>query len=151
VKIVCKDCAFYQDGNCHHNGIFPKLEYSTCPCATKRPKAYKVFDYRAPEESIVVFATTAGKAKMIALSDAYDGYDFIELRAYRIKPLDVCYKQGKTVMDWYDQQDRLDMFNLGGYRCEEIGYGLCDDCLAKDKCDIYNDYQEYLKELEKEK
>ena len=150
-QIVCQNCAYYDNGTCRHNNSeTPKLEYSTCPCATARPVAYKVFDNAVPEYSIVVFATSAGKAKWLALHDEFAGYEFLELRAIRIKSLDSCYQPNKITMDWYNTKDRESMYYLGGYRCEEIGYGLCDDCTLKEKCEIYLDYQEYLKELEEE-
>lgn len=98
-------------------------------------KAYKVEDIINYEGSLIVFAETRGKAKVIAqCTDEFEDVDFINIRATRKPNFDKYYKPGKVEMNWYDDDDRLALVKAG-WSCL---YG-CDteDCIAKEFCCNY--------------
>lgn len=90
--------------------------------------------------SIVVFAETAGKAKMYAAnSDMFDAYDFTEIRVNRCKALD-CFYNGKTEMDWMDDDERVAMVRCAGFECSiEVWHPECEhgECPAQQWCGRY--------------
>lgn len=92
----------------------------------------------------VVFAETRGKAKSIALNtDTFCYCDFCDLEVYRKPVIDKYYKNGKTRMDWNNQKDRLALVKECGFSCVDDCFGeFCEDCLAKDYCNRYDDYIE---------
>ena len=108
-------------------------------------KAYYV--YYDPNEydrwSVVVFATSAGQAKLEAMRSGYlgDYIEYLPLRAKRVKGLDNSFR-GHYVMEWdLDMQDRIDLYEIAGFRCEEeymMDY-FCDECPLKDKCEEYKE------------
>ena len=62
-------------------------------------KAWEVKNKYEGFNAEIVFATTAGKAKTLALSISEDNFDdsnFCDLEAHRAPALDKYYKQGKT-------------------------------------------------------
>lgn len=87
------------------------------------------------EGSIVVFAESAGKARAVALqSDAFEDYEFTEIRVKRCPQLDKCYR-GLPEMDWYNMDDRIAMVRYADYCCD---YGEdCEECPAKEWCSEY--------------
>ena len=104
-------------------------------------KAYSASDRNGDSGySIVVFAETAGKAKAYAASnEAFDEYDFTEIRVNRIKELDGFYK-GKREMDWMDDDDRVAMVRYANYECScEVWHPECEhgECPAQQWCGRY--------------
>ena len=64
----------------------------------------------------VVFAETRGKAKSIALrTDTFSEYNFCDLEVCRKPVIDKYYKDGKTLMDWGNQKDRLALVKELGF------------------------------------
>lgn len=90
----------------------------------------------------VAFAATRGQAKSIALDTAtFECSDFIDLEVRRVPQIDKYYTDGKTRMDWGSQKDRLALVKECGFSCTDECFGeFCDDCLAKDYCDRYDEY-----------
>lgn len=104
-------------------------------------KAYTASDRNGDTGySIVVFAETAGKAKAYATnSDAFDEYDFTEIRVNRRKELDRFYK-GKREMDWMNNDDRVAMVRYANYECSnEVWHPECEngECPAQEWCARY--------------
>ena len=94
----------------------------------------------------VVFAETGGKARAIAqYTDACEDCDFCDIEVHRMPNMDKYYKDGKTEMDWYNKQDRIALVKECGFQCESIEYADCEDCSAREFCDLFNDY---VKELQ---
>lgn len=107
-------------------------------------KAYRVYDTASYEPwSVVVFAESAGQAKLEAMRSGYlgDYIEYLPLRAKRVKGLDNSFR-GHYVMEWdLDMQDRIDLYEIAGFRCEEeymMDY-FCDECPLKDKCEEYKE------------
>ena len=106
-------------------------------------KAYYV---REPYEgwSVVVFAESAGQAKMEAIGSEYlgDYVEYLGLRARRVPKLDDKYR-GHTVMEWeFDMQDRIDLYEADVYRCGEeyTEEWMCKECPLKDRCEEYKEW-----------
>ena len=108
-------------------------------------KAYYV--YYDPNEydrwSVVVFATSAGQAKMEAIRSGYlgDYVEYLALRAKRVPKLDDKYR-GHEVMEYeLDMQDRIDLYEADVYRCEPeyMEEWLCNECALKDRCEEYKE------------
>lgn len=88
----------------------------------------------------VVFAETRGKAKSIAMcTNACEYADFCNIEVRRVPQIDKYYKDGKTEMDWFDDNDRLALVKECGFYCEYIEEDMCKDCPAKNYCDVYLD------------
>lgn len=102
----------------------------------------------------VVFAETRGKARTIALNtDTFEYSDFIDLEVRRKPVIDKYYKDGKTRMNWDNQKDRLALVKECGFSCCDECFGeFCEECLAKDYCDRYEEFgiwlQEYFEHIE---
>lgn len=97
----------------------------------------------------VVFAETRGKARAMAINtDACEDADFCDIEARRRPQLDKYYQKGKKEMDWYDDKDRLALVKEAGFRCEDVDFDWCEDCPAKEYCDMYQDYIEEMAESE---
>lgn len=76
----------------------------------------------------VVFAETAGKAKAILIStDCFEGFEFTEIRPYRVPELDKEYR-GHSEMDWCDDQDRIALVKQG-WHCADDAFRP-DECVA---------------------
>lgn len=106
-------------------------------------KAYMatVKDLESEYGTLVAFARTPGKAIGIALaSGQFDGWRWTDLRIHRCKELDDSYR-GKDQMDWYNDQDRIDMVSKAGFFCTEVRISECEKCAAKDFCDWYQDWK----------
>lgn len=109
-------------------------------------KAYYCFNNDSDEyESVVVFAETAGQAKVEAMRSEYlgDPFDisYTSMRAKRMQKLDNSFR-GHYVMEWdLDMQDRVDLYNIAGYRCDPdyITDYFCEECLLKDRCEEYKE------------
>lgn len=103
------------------------------------PKAYSASD-RNGDNSIVVFAETAGQAKAYAAhSEMFDEYDFTEIRVNRCKALDRFYR-GKPEMDWMNDNDRVAMVRYANYECScEVWHPECErgECPAQQWCGRY--------------
>lgn len=108
-------------------------------------KAYKVYDRIGYScYSVVVFAESPGKAKVIALgTDEFPSsdWDFTDLSARRIPELDKYYR-GNSEMDWYNDDDRIALITEAGYQCDEDSFDPeeCEKCIGKDYCSRYTDY-----------
>ena len=91
----------------------------------------------------VVFAETRGQAKSLLIqTDTFEGWDYTEIRPYRIKELDNAYR-GETEMEWWNDLDRLALVKVG-WSCGEDSFdsGDCECCIARDFCWKYEDYLE---------
>lgn len=91
----------------------------------------------------VVFAETAGKARAILIhTDCFEGWDFTEVRPYRIKDLDKEYK-GRPEMDWCINEDRIALVK-NGWSCGQDAFDPddCPLCPAKDFCEEWEEYQD---------
>lgn len=89
----------------------------------------------------VVFAETRGKAKSIAMyTDACEDVAFCDIEVRREPQADKFYKEGKTEMDWYDDNDRIALVKDCNFTCEDIEEWICESCPAKEYCDNYIDY-----------
>lgn len=100
----------------------------------------------------IVFAETRGKAISKALhhSDGtFDWYTFTELWAKRRPQFDE-YHHGRDFMDWCNDDDRVAMVRLGGFRCSDdccMSYAECLECPAHEWC---GEFEEMEKETEEE-
>ncbi|MBQ7912958.1 MAG: hypothetical protein IJ308_04325 [Clostridia bacterium] len=95
----------------------------------------------------VVFAETRGKARALARNtDACEDCDWCDIEVYRLPKIDKYYKEGKKEMDWCDPKDRIILVKECGFRCEIINDDECEECAAKEYCDLYKDYVEELRE-----
>lgn len=95
----------------------------------------------------VVFAETRGKAKSVAMStEACEDVDFCDIEIQRVPQMDKYYKEGKTEMDWHDDNDRIALVKDCGFFCEYIIEDVCKVCPAKKYCEEY----QYRKENEEE-
>lgn len=91
----------------------------------------------------VIFAESAGKARSMAMhTDACGDANFTDIEVRRLYKADGLYR-GKSEMDWFNPKDRLFLVAECGFSCEEIEHSDCKSCIAKEKCDTY---QEYLAE-----
>lgn len=104
-------------------------------------KAYTASDRNGDSGcSIIVFAETSGQAKAYAAnSEAFDNYDFTEIRVNRVKALDRFYK-GEREMDWLDDDDRVAMVRYANYECSsELWHPECEqgECPAQQWCERY--------------
>lgn len=93
----------------------------------------------------VVFAETRGKARVLAmLTSACEDCSFCDIEVNRLPEIDKHHKDGKTEMDWNNPKDRITLVKECGFQCENIEYAECEDCAAREFCDLYQDYQEEL-------
>lgn len=91
----------------------------------------------------VVFAETRGKARALArLTSACEDSDWCDIEVNRLPKIDKYYKEGKTEMDWDNPKDRFILVKECSFRCERVEYAECEECSAKEFCDLYNDYVE---------
>ena len=87
----------------------------------------------------VVFAETRGKAKSIAMhTNVCEDVDFCNIKLTRAPQIDKYYKEGKTEMDWSDDNDRIALVKECGFYCE-VEHDNCEECAAKNYCDVYLD------------
>lgn len=102
----------------------------------------------------VVFAETAGKAKMLALStDCCENARFIDIEVHRQPQVDKYYKEGKWHLDWENPQDRIVLVKECGFWCGEEAFEFddCELCSAKQYCDKYSDItSEYRSDFARE-
>ena len=108
----------------------------------KKMKAWKV-SHKDDYFSIVVFAETRGKAKYLAQkTEAYESCEFIDLEVRRLRGADCLYKDGRTEVDWYNDNDRLVLVRDCNFRCDEVESEYeCKQCPAIEHCDAYSEYQ----------
>ena len=67
----------------------------------------------------VVFAQTRGKAKVLAMqTDACDGADFMDIEVHRAKEADKYYQDGKTLLDWDNDADKIVLVKECGFVCD---------------------------------
>lgn len=107
-------------------------------------KAYYCFNNDSDEyETVVVFAETAGQAKVEAMHSEYlgDPFDisYTSMRAKRMPKLDKSYRC-HTVMEFdLDMQDRIELYEIAGYRCDPdyITDYFCEECPLTDRCNEY--------------
>lgn len=109
-------------------------------------KAWQVYN-DSEDTSTIIFADTKGKAKSIALRCGLfaEDMEFIDIPCYRRKKGDQFYN-GKSYLDWDNDEDRLLMVKEFGFTCSEEWYleKECYYCVAKKFCSLY----EWLKERE---
>ena len=115
-------------------------------------KAWQVYSYFT-DNSTIVFAETAGKAKSIAwrYNLFYDDYtDFMDIYCQRRKEGDKFYN-GKSFLDWECREDRLLLVKEFGFTCIEELYDEreCAYCVAKKFCSLHKEMQERKKTYEK--
>ncbi len=96
-------------------------------------KAYKAWDAKSIDEySTVVFAETAQKAKIIAMTtEACEDAEYIDIRVHRFPEMDGRY-HGKSEIDWCDMEDRKALVALG-WMCFDLSEE-CDTCPCKPDC-----------------
>lgn len=107
-------------------------------------KAYYCFNNDSDEyETVVVFAESAGQAKVEAMRSEYlgDPFDisYTSMRAKRMPKLDKSYR-GHTVMEFdLDMKDRIELYEIAGYRCDPdyITDYFCEECPLTDRCNEY--------------
>ncbi len=58
--------------------------------------------------------------------------EYIHIRAFREPDADHLYK-GKTEIDWYDMETRIELVKNLGWSCFETSFE-CDTCAAKPYC-----------------
>ena len=111
-------------------------------------KAYAVMDKNCDTGySFIVYAESRGKAIRYAMEhcdDAFDDYEYTEMRAIRIKALDG-YKDKMTTLDWHNENDRIAMVRNAGFHCSyemEDGDLECEECLASEWCERYKEIKE---------
>lgn len=93
------------------------------------------------EYATVVFAETRGKARAEAqATDACEDADFCDIEVTRKPNMDKYYKEGKREMDWYDDDDRIALVKECDFYCVDMDMDNCEDCPAKEYCDIYQDF-----------
>jgi hypothetical protein len=91
----------------------------------------------------IVFAETAGQARSIAMhTDACCDAEFTDIEVRRYPKADSQY-DGGSEMDWENPKHRLFLVSECGFSCVDPDYRFCKSCVAKEKCDTY---QEYLAE-----
>lgn len=91
----------------------------------------------------IVFAETAGQARSIAMrTDACADAEFTDIDVRRYPKADSQY-DGSSELDWFNPKHRLFMVSECRFSCVEADYIYCKSCIAKEKCDTY---QEYLAE-----
>lgn len=95
-------------------------------------KAWNVTDKNGDTGiSQIVFAETRGKAIQIALAcsdGAYDYYEFTDMRALR-EPVFDAYANGRSYLEWSNDEDRVLMVKLGGFYCSPECYMTYEECL----------------------
>ena len=105
-------------------------------------KAWNVSDKNGDGYNYIIYAETRGKAASIAkdcCDGAFDNYTFTELRVLREPTLDEHY-YGKTVLDWFDDKDRMLMVKYAGFECGyeyDPGPEECASCSGKLYCQRY--------------
>ena len=106
-------------------------------------KAWMVEDVNE-EQVAIVFAETRNKAKYLATQydEGLQDYRYDEMRATRMPQLDKCAGDSPYVMDFAIDEDRLIMVRDAGFTCLEPEYEDCEKCVAKDYCEVYEDYLE---------
>ena len=106
-------------------------------------KAWCVEDINE-EHATIVFAKTRNKAKY--LETQYDkglqDYRYNEVRATRVPQADKYAGDKPYVLDFDIDEDRLIMVRDAGFRCSEPEYEDCEKCVAKDYCEVYEDFLE---------
>lgn len=97
-------------------------------------KAWKV-NSEYSECSVVVFAETAGKAKQIALkTDELCEERYVDIKVNRLPKIDRFYKEGKAIVDFEDEDIRLELVKEYNWACLEPTYRECSVCLAEKYC-----------------
>ena len=88
------------------------------------------------EGSVVVFAETASKAKQTAMkTDELCNEQYIDIRVNRLPKIDRFFKEGKTIVDWNEDEDiRLELVKEYNWYCLEPTYKDCSVCLAEKYC-----------------
>lgn len=88
----------------------------------------------------IVFAESAGKARSIAMhTDACADAEFTEIDVRRYPKADSQY-DGSSELDWENPKHRLFLVSECGFSCVDPDYRFCKSCIAKDKCDTYQEY-----------
>lgn len=108
---------------------------------SKKMKAYCV-DSEYSEGVEIIFAETANKAKYIALrkTDTFCDDEYVHLHARRYPKIDKFYKNGKTIVDWVEDDDiRVELVKEYGHHCLEPMPECCEVCPAKEYCSVCED------------
>ena len=105
-------------------------------------KAYRVYDANGWESgSVIAFAETAGKAKVIAMSDDnFEDTPYQDLRARRDKYYDK-YAKNRIMLDWYNPTDRRILVK-SGWSCYEPEKWECEGCECNDICDKAKEWED---------
>ena len=95
----------------------------------------------------IIFAETRGKAKVLAQhTETCEDCDFCDIEIHRVPKADKYYKNGKTEMDWQNPKDRIILVKEFGFQCVDILIEECEECSAKEFCDVYAESKEYYDE-----
>ncbi len=101
-----------------------------------------VVKHKDAQGATIVFAETSGKARVAALqTDSFSDCYFTEILARRCPEADKMNK-GQKELDWYCPEARLFLVKELGFRCEYLELDDCEECNARDYCDLYQDYLE---------
>lgn len=88
----------------------------------------------------IVFAETAGQARSIAQhTDTCCDVEFTDIEVSRYPKADSQYN-GDSEMEWDNPKHRLFLVAECGFSCADPDYRFCKSCIAKDKCDTYQEY-----------
>lgn len=117
---------------------------TTCAeCGGQEMKAYKIYDKTNCYYSAVLFAETPGKARAAAAyADGFEYVPFTDVIVRRVPELDGSYR-GHTYMEWYDDQDRIDLVKLAGFYCDPDGDCESASCPAREYCDRFKEESKY--------
>ena len=93
--------------------------------------------------SVVVFAETRGKARVIAMGeDACEDMKFIDIKPYRLPIADHLYKN-RCVMDWDNDEDRMFLVKECEWSCVDGFEDDCEYCKCREYCVKYQDELRY--------
>ena len=88
----------------------------------------------------IVFADTRGKARMYLKElDTFDNYRYIDINPRRKKALDYLDHENGYVMDWNKEEERIAMVKDIGFYCSFPDKKECNECCAKEWCDVYKE------------
>ncbi len=120
---------------------------------TKKMKCYCITDMRSEDEDVLniiyVYAEKASKAKYIAAGEPdWSGSGEVHrawaFRALRAETFDRYYKEGKTSLQWNDEEDRKILFDHG-WVCAEPERWECENCPCLSECDDGKAWMDYWK------
>ena len=88
------------------------------------------------EGLVVVFAETAGKAKQTAMkTEELCDEQYTDIRVNRLPKIDRFYKEGKTIVDWNEDEDiQLELVKEYNWHCLYPLVEWCKVCPSEKYC-----------------